>query len=125
MAAHWKGALVQLALVSEVGCSKMKRYPVQSLAGGTVAVLGSQRFLPTQLVLHGAAVAFALPLDVKLALVVNLVWWPLLPPVFLTICGRTSLILVRFGTVTALVAVLVFYHFAEDGGGWRCDVVAG
>ena len=82
-----------------------------------MAVLGSQRFISTQLVLHGAAVAFTLPLDVKLALVVDLVWWPLLPLVFLAICGRTSLILVRLITVTALVAVLVFYHFAEDGGG--------
>lgn len=94
----------------------METYPVQSLAGGAVAVLRSQGFLPAQLVLHRAAVAFPLPLDVKLVLVVDLVWWSLLPLIFLAICGRAGLILVRLVTVATLVTVLVFHHFAEDGG---------
>lgn len=81
-----------------------------------MAVLGSQWLLPAELVLYGAAVTFALPLNVKLALVVDLVWWPLLPLVFLAVRGRAGLILVGLGAVAALVAVLVLYHFAENGG---------
>ena len=66
----------------------MITHPVHPLAGRAVAVLGVQGLLAAQLVLHGAAVAFAFPLDVKvLALVVYPVGWRLFPLVFLAMGG--------------------------------------
>lgn len=81
------------------------------LAGGAVAVLGGQRLVPAQLVLDGAAVAFASPLDLKLlALVPYPVGGAELPLVFLAVGGRAGLVPVGLVAVAALVALGRLVH---------------
>lgn len=90
---------------------------MHALAGGAVTVFGGERFFATQLVLHGAAVAFSFPLDIEVALIVDSVRRAVLPLILFTMRGRTSLILVGLIAVASLVSVLVFDHFAEAGRG--------
>ena len=65
---------------------------MESLAGCTVAVLGSQWLLATKLILHFAAVAAAFPFHFEaLVVIVDSVWLPMLPLVFFPVCGVSGL----------------------------------
>lgn len=122
MAAHWNGACgvsssvpdfcVEMELAG--GSRQVRTYAVHPLACRAVTVLGRQGLLALQLVLHGAAVALALPLDVELVgTLVDQVWSSELPLILLTVGARASLVLMRLVAVAALVAVLVLAHLCE------------
>lgn len=121
MAAHWKGAFTRTLKVSYSASIKIgmmrEAYPVHALTRRAVAVLGVQWLFATELILHGAAVAFSSPFDVKLvAVVVDLVGRAELPLVFFAGGRSAGLVLVWLVAVAALVVVLVFRHFGDDGG---------
>ena len=68
---------------------------MEPLARCAVAVLGSQRFLATKLILNLPAVATAFPLHVEaLVVIMDFVWLSMLPLVFFAVGSVSSLKLV-------------------------------
>jgi hypothetical protein len=122
MAAHWNGAWRMRQL--QIREADEQTYAVHSLTGGTVAILRCQGLVPAQLVLHSAAVTFALPFDRKvLCLVVNAIRRSVFPLIFLAMGGGPGLVLVGVVAAAALVPLftslrasfLNFGHLRQPG----------
>lgn len=105
---------------------------MKSLAGCAVAVLGSQRFLAVKLIPDFPAVAAAFPFHVEaLVIIVDSVGLPMLPLIFFTVCGVSSLVLVTIVSNDSIcvspiglvgLILLLGRHIAEWAQGriWYC-----
>lgn len=96
MVAHWNGDCDMLGILVFHLC--VQTYSVQSLTCCTVAVLGSQRLVPAELIFDLSTMTFASPLHIKvLVIFVHSVWLSMLPFVFFAFSATSSLKLMWFG----------------------------
>lgn len=84
----------------------VQTHPVKSLAGCAVTVLDGKRLFASKLVFHLATVTFALPLDIKIVvLLVDPVRRTVLPLILVAMRRLAGLVLVRL--LPAAVGILL------------------